>query len=147
MPVEGVIVTQWFGRAGYVVGQAPTPFGSVPLMKFQTWRSHDDVSHAHSSLVPPACHAASTAASAALIIMVRGHFLGGYLRPDIAAWILQGCLDDSYHATPAVCHADDYPLRGHNGSAMRSATARRPMADHGERMKAHTFPASRPIST
>jgi hypothetical protein len=25
-------------------------------------------------------------------IMVRGHFLGGYLRPDIATWILQGAL-------------------------------------------------------
>jgi|EP01046_Picozoa_sp_COSAG06_P059824 hypothetical protein len=62
--------------------------------------------------------------------MVRGHFLGGYLRPDIVAWILQGCLDDSYHVAQTVCQADDYPLRGHNGSAGRSAAARPRVADH-----------------
>ena len=68
--------------------------------------------------------------------MVRGHFLGGYLRPDIVTWILQVCLDDSYHVAPTVCQADDYPQRGHNGSAVRSAVARPQLADHGERMKA-----------
>ena len=52
--------------------------------------------------------------------MVRGHFLGGYFRPNIVTWILQGCLDGSYHVAPTVCQADDYPLRGHTGSAMRS---------------------------
>ena len=61
-------------------------------------------------------------------IMVRGHFLGGYLRPDIVTWILQGCLDDSYHVAPTVCQADDYPQRGHNGSAVRSAAARPQLA-------------------
>ena len=61
--------------------------------------------------------------------MVCGHFLGGYLRPDIVAWILQGCLDDSYHVAQTVCQADDYPLRGHNGSAVRSAAARPRVAD------------------
>jgi hypothetical protein len=44
-------------------------------------------------------------------MMVRGHFLRGYLRPDVVASILQGCLDDSYHVAPTVCQADDYPLR------------------------------------
>ena len=62
-------------------------------------------------------------------IMVRGHFLGGYFRPDIVTWILQGCLDGSYHVAPTVCQADDYPLRGHTGSAMRSAAARPRVAD------------------
>ena len=27
-----------------------------------------------------------------VFIMVRGHFLGGYFRPDIVTWILQGAL-------------------------------------------------------
>ena len=66
-----------------------------------------------------------------VFIMVRGHFLGGYLRPDIVTWILQGCLDGSYHVAPTVCQADDYPLRGHTGSAMRSAAAHPQVADHG----------------
>jgi hypothetical protein len=51
----------------------------------------------------------------AVFIMVRGHFLGGYLCPDIVTWILHVCLDDSYHVAPTVCQADDYPLRGRNG--------------------------------
>ena len=70
--------------------------------------------------------------------MVRGHFLGGYFRPNIVTWILQGCLDGSYHVAPTVCQADDYPLRGHTGSAMRSAARRPQLADHGERMKAQS---------
>jgi hypothetical protein len=70
--------------------------------------------------------------------LVRGHFLGGYLRPDIVTWILQVCLDDSYHVAPTVCQADDYPQRGHNGSAVRSAAARPQLAaitGRRERMK------------
>ena len=82
--------------------------------------------------------------------LVHGHFLGGYLRPDIVAWILQGCLDDSYHVAPTVCQADDYPQRGHNGSAVRSAAARPqlaaitgpPGADEGSELS--LCPASRP---
>jgi hypothetical protein len=78
------------------------------------------------------------AGGVSVFIMVRGHFLGGYFRPNIVTWILQGCLDGSYHVAPTVCQADDYPLRGHTGSAMRSAVARPQLADHGERMKAQS---------
>ena len=68
------------------------------------------------------------AGGVSVFIMVRGHFLGDYLRPDIVTWILQVCLDDSYHVAPTVCQADDYPQRGHNGSAVRSAAARPQLA-------------------
>ena len=78
------------------------------------------------------------AGGVSVFIMVRGHFLGGYFRPNIVTWILQVCLVGSHHVAPTVCQAYDYPLRGHTGSAMRSAAARPQLADHGERMKAQS---------